>query len=39
MIAAIILAALAAFPGIPYGHSLLSASVACLAGAHLLGGA
>lgn len=38
LIAAIVLAALAALPPVPYSGQLLAAAVACLAAAHLAGG-
>jgi hypothetical protein len=39
LIAAIVLFIIAALPPVPYHGSLVAAGLACLAGAHLLGGA
>ena len=39
LIAAIVLFIIAAIPPVPYSPSLVAAGLACLAGAHLLGGA
>ena len=39
LIAAIVLFIIAAIPPVPYHSSLVAAGLACLAGAHFLGGA